>query len=136
MLGMPLFRVLAITLTLLFCPMGEPFRPPRRTVGTSSGSFMAAQDLTFNMQGCIIDSRKFHTPEGKVSTLGMPRVIAGNEEQDWNMWFQYRDETIGKDVIQISSGKIGLLSSKDGIHNWELHPDSPVIRPSKEAGDW
>jgi len=93
-------------------------------------------DDIFN--GLIISSDSLREPMGKeVLSLGMPRVLPPDGEgSDWEIWYQYRDESIPTDVLQLSTGRIAFASSKDGLRDWKLHEDSPVMGPNKEQGDW
>lgn len=96
-----------------------------------------AKDNANTMVGCLIDSRKLVLPSGKgVKAIGMPRVIGGDQENDWKMWFQYRDDIIANEVTNISTGSIALSTSPDGIFAWTVHPQSPVLQPSNVGGDW
>lgn len=81
------------------------------------------------------------TKDGKKSSIcsiGMPRVLPpGKPEEEWLLWFHGRDtEMNDNNIIALSTGRIYLASSPDGISNFKFHEDSPVIVPSKEAGDW
>lgn len=100
----------------------------------------------FSMDGCIMDSRTLEVKGGnKVKNIGMPRLVApslavpeksNSPEEPWMMWFHYRDDSIPSNVMNISTGKIALATSRDGISGWQLHEDSPVFNPSKLNGDW
>lgn len=96
-----------------------------------------AKDNPNSMIGCLIDSRKLVLPSGKgVKAVGMPRVIGGDQENNWKMWFQYRDDMIANEVTNISTGSIAMSTSPDGISAWTVHLQSPVLQPSKVGGDW
>ena len=70
--------------------------------------------------------------------VGMPRLLPPSSVNDnWLMWFHARDENFDESVVSLSTGRILLASSNDGLTNWELHEDSPVLNPNKEnGGDW
>lgn len=95
--------------------------------------FSASQKSTI---GRILDIDSVEIIGSKVKSLGMPRVLGGGDGNSWKMWFQYRDESIAENVMDISSGRIGLLTSLNGIDDWVVDPSTPVLRPSKENGDW
>ena len=72
-----------------------------------------------------------------VLSLGVPRVVSpSNELEDWLLWFNCRDETDPKSLVGISTGKVMFASSKDGLTNWKLHPDCPVLDASKKDDNW
>ncbi|RYH32753.1 hypothetical protein EON65_00195 [archaeon] len=72
-----------------------------------------------------------------VLSFGMPRVLAPTKARpEWLLWMQVRDDSINQEVIDVSTGRIIFATSTDGIRNWQLHPNSPVLNPSKVNGDW
>ena len=76
---------------------------------------------------------------GSALAIDMPRVIPPSSDDgkgEWLLWFQVRDSKIAEDVVKLSTGRILFATSKDGLRNWALHEDSPVINPHKESGDW
>eukprot|EP01038_Epipyxis_sp_PR26KG_P004875 gene4875-6831_t len=92
--------------------------------------------------GLIIDPSmiKLNTKEEVVVRhIGSPRVIppsADSATEEWMMWYHIRDNLISSNVVELSTGRILFATSKDGISNWKVHPDSPILNPGKENGDW
>eukprot|EP01039_Chlorochromonas_danica_P001545 gene1545-1683_t len=73
----------------------------------------------------------------KVLSFGSPKILAPNENfPQWRLWLHYRDHTIPDDVVHGSTGHILHATSSDGLGDWVVHPNSPVLSPSKEKGDW
>jgi len=69
--------------------------------------------------------------------LGMPKVYPpGKEGDEWLLWFHGRDDKFSNDIVKLSTGRIFFATSKDGLTNWKLDPDNPILNPSKEDGDW
>ena len=69
--------------------------------------------------------------------LGMPKVYPpGKEGDEWLLWFHGRDDKFSNDIVKLSTGRIFFATTKDGINNWKMDPDNPILNPSKEAGDW
>ena len=69
--------------------------------------------------------------------LGMPKVYPpGKDGDEWLLWFHGRDDKFSNDIVKLSTGRIFFATSKDGINNWKMDPDNPILNPSKEAGDW
>lgn len=71
-------------------------------------------------------------------TIGMPRVIPPTKDgiNLWQLWFQGRDASISSDLVKLSTGKVFYATSEDGLSNWNMHPDSPVLLPSSVDGNW
>lgn len=92
---------------------------------------------TNNNNGIIVSSNDVKDHLDKhVYSIGMPRVIAPmNDDEEWLMWYHIRDESIGDNVLSLSTGRLVHSTSKDGI-NWKIHEDSPFMGPAKENGDW
>ena len=69
---------------------------------------------------------------------GMPKVVApSNEDEDWLLWFHFRDDKLSPELVKLSTGRIAFAKSKDGISNWVfVSPTAAVMNPSKESGDW
>ena len=77
----------------------------------------------------------------RIKSVGMPRIIkpgTGNAGDEWLIWFHGRDYEMAddKNLVNLSTGRIFHATSKNGINNWKLHVDSPVLNPSRENGDW
>ena len=68
----------------------------------------------------------------------MPKVIApSNEDEDWLLWFHFRDEKLSPELVKLSTGRIAFAKSKDGVSDWVFAtPDAAVLGPNKESGDW
>ena len=65
---------------------------------------------------------------------GMPKVVPpSNADEDWLLWYQYRDENFAPEIVRLSTGRIAFAKSKDGLTNWN---PVPVLGPNKESGDW
>ena len=92
-------------------------------VATSTGRMLTVQDVAAN-------GRTF-------ANMGMPRVILNKENNEWMLWIHARDENFSTDVVNLSTGRILHATSPDGLTQWKLHEDSPVLNPNKEnGGDW
>lgn len=64
----------------------------------------------------------------------MPKVVPpSNPDEDWLLWYQYRDENFAPEIVRLSTGRIAFAKSKDGLTNWN---PVPVLGPNKESGDW
>lgn len=71
-----------------------------------------------------------------ISSIGMPSVIAPRElTEKWMLWFHGRGKSLPENLVKGSSGRVYHATSEDGL-TWSIHPDSPVLSPSKEQGDW
>lgn len=70
------------------------------------------------------------------TSIGMPRILAGANSQEWKLWFQMRDNMIGDNVVKLSTGRIIYATSSDGVNNFKIHENSPILSPSKDTGDW
>jgi hypothetical protein len=71
-----------------------------------------------------------------ISSMGMPQVIPPSNVADkWLLWFQSRGRSLDANLVKGSSGRIFHAVSDDGL-TFTMHPDSPVLSPSKESGDW
>ena len=68
----------------------------------------------------------------------MPKVIApSNEDEEWLLWFHFRDDKLSPELVKLSTGRIAFAKSKDGVSNWVFAtPDAAVLGPNKESGDW
>mmetsp|Transcript_25190 Transcript_25190/g.25400 ORF Transcript_25190/g.25400 Transcript_25190/m.25400 type:complete len:415 (-) Transcript_25190:35-1279(-) len=70
-------------------------------------------------------------------SLGVPRVLPPNGDDNiWQLWFHGRDSSFDNDLVNLSTGKVFYATSPDGISNWSMHPDSPVLQPSDVDGNW
>ena len=71
------------------------------------------------------------------ANMGMPRVILNRENNEWMLWLHARDENFSPDVVNLSTGRILLATSPNGLSEWKLDEDSPVLNPNKEGdGNW
>jgi hypothetical protein len=69
--------------------------------------------------------------------IGNPKVLPPKSETDeWRLWFSGRDHDMAADLADMATGKIFFLTSKDGLSSWVNHESSPVLKPSKDYGDW
>ena len=70
--------------------------------------------------------------------IGMPRVLPPTKDdvEIWQMWFHGRDETFSKDLVSLCTGNVYYATSTDGVSDWKVHPDSPVLQPSDLEGNW
>ena len=122
------FLMFVITSCLaLFQP--SPHRLGSRTmrmstsVATTTGRMLTVQDIASK-------GRTF-------ANMGMPRVILNKENNEWMLWLHARDENFSSDVVNLSTGRILLATSPDGLTQWKLDEDSPVLNPNKEGdGNW
>lgn len=88
--------------------------------------------ITFDINDVTLGNSK-----GTVCAIDMPRVIPpGKPSDDWLLWFHARDSEMSEDVVKLSTGRILFATSRDGIKDWKLHEDSPIMGPHKETGDW
>jgi hypothetical protein len=73
-----------------------------------------------------------------INLVGMPKVLPPSNDADnqWQLWFHGRDDTFANDIVNLSTGKIYYATSKNGISDWVMHPDSPVMLPSNNDGNW
>ena len=113
-------------------------RLPRKYKATTTTMTTSLQIPTGEgRQGRVINSADIEIEYGKrVLNVGMPRVIAPlNDNEQWLMWYHLRDEALAPDVLSLSTGRIVHATSPDGLM-WKLHPDSPILNPAKESGDW
>lgn len=99
--------------------------------------------LHMRSAGLVLQSKDIPTLKGQpFVSLGSPRVLPpGKEGEEWLIWFHGRDAAMSKGddssiLIKQPTGRILLAASKDGIKNFKFDADSPVLNPSKEAGDW
>lgn len=77
------------------------------------------------------------TSSFQLNSIGMPRVLPPtNQDNFWQLWFHGRDSKISSDVVNLSTGRIFYATSLDGVSKWKIHPDNPVMSPSKEEGNW
>jgi hypothetical protein len=123
--------IIISTLMFMFALLTESFMLKNSFKVSFSGKFQLN-----SLRKSILDLDTIKSSIQDISAIGMPKVIAGGDDVDWQMWFHYRDSTIDEKVVKLSSGKIGYATSSDGISNWKLHPESPVLLPSKVSGDW
>ena len=93
------------------------------SVATTTGRMLTVQDIASK-------GRTF-------ANMGMPRVILNKENNEWMLWLHARDENFSSDVVNLSTGRILLATSPDGLTQWKLDEDSPVLNPNKEGdGNW
>lgn len=102
---------------------------------------MSTTRLKFSPQDGLMLSTTDISSNGRTyQNLGMPRLLPpdqANDRGEWMMWLHARDHDFAKDVVNLSTGRILLATSEDGLTNWKLHQDSPVLNPNKEnGGDW
>jgi len=72
-----------------------------------------------------------------LTAIGNTRILPPNEDDKiWKLWFTGRDSSMNKDIANMATGTVYYLTSQNGLTDWEHHPDSPVLKPSKESGDW
>lgn len=73
--------------------------------------------------------------------VGMPRILKKIDSDGsirWYMWLQGRETGFGGgELPELSTGRIFFLDSVDGLNDWSLREDNPVLNPNKEGdGDW
>lgn len=88
--------------------------------------------------GNMIDRATLSKIAGKSFTnIGNSRILPPNDgEDEWRLWFTGRDSSMDSSIVNMATGSVYFMTSKDGVTNWQHHPDSPILKPSKEAGDW
>ena len=73
----------------------------------------------------------------RLQAIDMPRIIPpGKPSDDWLLWFHGRDWNMPDDIAKESTGRIFFATSRDGLCDWRMHEDSPIMGPHKEDGDW
>jgi len=118
---------LALSLGIIACAL----RVPAHSLTLTRLRMTASPGLTFDVSQANMGAL------GLPMAIDMPRVIPPSTETgDWLLWFQARDSKIAEDVVKLPTGRILFATSKDGIKDWTLDEDSPVMGPHKESGDW
>ena len=74
------------------------------------------QTKNLKMMGAItINPSKFG-----LQSVGVPRVLCpGSTGQNWKAWIQGRPLDFDKELVDLTTGNIYILNSKDGV-DWEL----------------
>jgi hypothetical protein len=116
---------------------GYPLKPRFRISQLKSSATDLESNISKNI-GLMISPSDLN-----LATLGMPRVIEKFDSDDsiaYLMWIEGREPGFDakNELPKLSNGRIFFLSSPDGIKNWTLHDDNPIVNPNKleKGGDW
>ena len=121
----------SVSVIALLLSTPAAFRPHIRFVSTSTRrvqSMNMGSDL-----GLVCRPSDFG-----LKSIGMPRVMEpGEQGTDWLVWFHGRThEQSEDDLVNLSTGNVYFAVSRDGISDWTLQEDNPVLIPGKVDGDW
>ena len=72
-----------------------------------------------------------------LKSIGMPKIMKPGASKEWLVWFHGRTiEQSQESLVNLSTGNVYFCVSKDGISDWTLQEDNPVLQPGKTSGDW